>query len=202
MPGPKAPEEERREQILGAAHNVALKSGIDGVTLRAVAAEAGLSHGLVVFYFKRKDLLIDAVLDRALMNTAQLHIPGEVARIAHPTDRLSALVQEELARQVRDPRGMRLFFEYWAMGVRQPAIRLRVSAALERYRAAFRAVAEEMLAHEAPLGTQLNADGLAAVAVSLINGFAVQAMLDPEGFDTEAYLAAVQGLVEGVGSEG
>jgi hypothetical protein len=41
----------------------------------------------------------------------------------------------------------------------------------------------------------VTADGLAAVAVSWIHGCAVQAMVDPEHFDTDEYLAAVRGMV-------
>ena len=57
MPGQKAAEATRREQILKAAYEVALRRGIDGLTVRAVAARARLSHGLVLFHFKRKDQL-------------------------------------------------------------------------------------------------------------------------------------------------
>jgi hypothetical protein len=37
---------------------------------------------------------------------------------------------------------------------------------------------------------------LAAVAVSLIDGGAAQAMLDPDGFDVAAYLAVGHRLIE------
>jgi AcrR family transcriptional regulator len=196
MPGQRAPEGARREQIVSAAYEVALRTGIDGVTLRAVAAEATLSHGLVVFYFKRKDRLIGALLDRVLATAAMLHVSEDVARIPHAPERMGALLRQELGRFARDPRGIRLFFEYWALGVRQAAIRRRIGAALERYRAAFRSVAEEMLPADAADGTDVTPDALAAVAVSLISGYAVQAMSDPERFDTGAYLAAAQGLIE------
>jgi AcrR family transcriptional regulator len=196
MPGPKAPEEMRREQIVSAAYRVALRRGIDGLTLRAVAEEAKLSHGLVVFYFKQKGQLISALLDRVLATTAMLHASDDVTRIAHAPERFGALLRHELDRLSRDPRGIRLFFEYWALGVRHAAIRRRIRAALERYRGAFRVMAEEMLPADAPFGTGVTPDALAAIAVSLINGYSVQAMIDPDHFDTAAYLAAVQSLLE------
>ena len=194
MPGPKAPEETRREQIVTAAYEVALRTGIDGVTLRAVAAKAKLSHGLVVFYFKKKDHLIGALLDRVLATTAMLHVSKDVARIPHAPERLGALLRPELDRLSLDPRGRRLFFEYWALGVRRVLIRRRIGAALERYRAAFRAIAEELLAPAN--GTDVTPDALAAVAVSLISGYALQAMIDPDNFDTGAYRMAAQSLME------
>jgi hypothetical protein len=41
----------------------------------------------------------------------------------------------------------------------------------------------------------ITAEGLAAVTVSLIQGCAVQAMNDPEHFDTDAYLVAARGII-------
>jgi hypothetical protein len=38
-------------------------------------------------------------------------------------------------------------------------------------------------------------DGLAAVAVSLVHGCAVQSMIDPKSFDIEEHLSAIEGLV-------
>jgi TetR/AcrR family transcriptional regulator, transcriptional repressor of bet genes len=196
MPGQKAPEEKRREQILNAAYQVALRYGIDGLTVRAVAARARLSHGLVIFHFKRKDQLVAALLDRVLATATMLEVSEDIAAIPRVPERVRALLEQEMARLAREPRGMRLFFEYWALGARQPAVRAKVSAALHRYRAAFRAVVEEALRAEPRHATGVTPDGVAAVAVSLINGGAVQAMIDPDRFDLAAYLAAGQGLIE------
>lgn len=201
MPGPRAPEETRREQILHAAFEVALRAGIDALTLRAVAAEAGLSHGLVVFYFNSRDELIAAVLDRVLATTAILHVSNDVARLPPAPARLIALLRQELDRFFDDPRRIRLFFEYWALGVRDAATREKIRAAMKRYREAFRAVATELLPRPSRRRRHaITADSLAALAVAMINGCAVQAMIDPDRFDTEAYLAAVQRLLEPLGS--
>jgi hypothetical protein len=39
-------------------------------------------------------------------------------------------------------------------------------------------------------------EGLATLAVSVIKGCAVQAMIDPEGFDIGQYLVAARSLVD------
>jgi AcrR family transcriptional regulator len=195
MPGRKASEAIRREQILTAAYEVASRKGIDGLTVRAVAARAKLSHGLVLFHFKRKDQLVNALLDRVLATSLKLHMSEDVARIPHALDRLHALLQQEMDRLSSEPRRTRLFFEYWALGTRHSAMRAKISAELDRYRAAFRATAEDILQAEPARFTGVTSDGLAAVAVSFINGCAVQAMIDPEHFDIDEYLAAVQGII-------
>ena len=197
MPGKKASEAERREQILSAAHQVALQRGIDGLTVRRVAARARLSHGLVLFHFKRKDQLVAAVLDRVLAATLPVLEAGP-AFGGDPPARLWSVLRGETARLIRDSRQVRLFLEYWALGTRQSAIRARIGAELERYRSSFRPLTEEVLAAEPARFTGVSPQALAAVAVSFINGCAVQAMIDPAGFDVEKYLAALRGMLGGV----
>jgi TetR/AcrR family transcriptional regulator, transcriptional repressor of bet genes len=196
MPGRKAGEAERREQILEAAYKVALRRGVEGLTVRAVAAAAGLSHGLVLFHFKRKDQLVGAVLDRVLDTTLALEVDEAVDRIEDPAGRLPALLRREVDRLTGSGREARLFLEYWALGARQPALRAKIGAALERYRGAFQRLTEEMLRAEPDRLVGVTPAGLTAVAVSFVNGCAVQALIDPERFDVEEYLAAVQGLLE------
>jgi TetR/AcrR family transcriptional repressor of bet genes len=195
MPGRRASETARRQQILQAAHQVALRQGIDGLTVRAVAARARLSHGLVLFHFKRKGQLVSALLDRVLAATLSFQVAEEVARPGGPLDRLRALLRQEVDRLAGDPRQVRLLLEYWALGTRRRAIRGKISLALERYRAGFRSLAEEVLRAEVTRFPGVTPEGLAAIAVSFINGCAVQAMIDPDHFDVGEYLAAVQGVL-------
>lgn len=195
MPGKRAAEDVRREQILRAAFEVASRGGIGSLTIRAVAAEAEVSHALVHFHFERKERLVHELLEWLIETTSVLHVSDDIARFPRATDRLHALLQQEMARLSHQPRHTRLFFEFWALGARHESIRARISAELERYRTAFRDIMEELLLAEPATFAGVTADGLAAVAVSWIHGCAVQAMVDPEHFDTDEYLAAVRGMV-------
>jgi TetR/AcrR family transcriptional regulator, transcriptional repressor of bet genes len=189
-------EAARREQILRAAFEVAAREGIGGVAVRGVAAEAGLSHALVLFYFGRKDQLVLDLLEWLIATTSVLHVPEEIACLPRALDRLQALLRQEMARLAREQRHTRLFHEFWALGARDEEIRVRVSAELERYRTAFRTIMEELIQAEPATFGGVTADALAAVGVSWIQGCAIQAMNDPDHFDTEEYLAAVSGTFQ------
>jgi AcrR family transcriptional regulator len=189
------PEEVRREHILRAAFDVACREGLDGLTVRAVAAEAQVSHGLVLFHFGRKARLVHALLDWLIAETGALQVSADIARFPRAQDRLHALLQQEMARLSHQPRHVQLFFDYWALGARQEAIRVRMGAEMERYRTAFRDIMAELLLAEPAAFGGATADALAAMAVSWIHGCAVQAMIDPEHFDTDEYFAAVRGIV-------
>ncbi|HUF50774.1 MAG TPA: TetR family transcriptional regulator C-terminal domain-containing protein [Longimicrobiales bacterium] len=189
----------RRNQITAAALLVASRDGLSGLTVRAVAVEARVSHALVLFHFGRKERLVRALLDWLIESMAVLHISEDVARFPLARDRLHALMQQEMARLSHEPEHTRLFLEYWALGTRDAAIRTRISAELERYRTAFREIMEELIDAEPLTFAGATADGMAAVAVSWIHGCAVQAMIDPVHFDTDEYLVAVRKLVARLG---
>ena len=193
--GKRLPEEARREQLLNAAFRVAAREGIGRVTIRAVAAEAGVSHGLVLFYFSRKSRLVRKLLDWLIDSMAVLHVSEDIAHFPRALDRLHALLQQEMSRLSHQPEHMRLFLEYWALGAQHPAIRTRISAEMARYRSAFRQIMDELRQANGGAFPAVTAEGLAAVAVSWIHGCAVQAMIDPEHFDIDQYLAAVRGMV-------
>ena len=199
MKAKRQPEDVRRKQILEAGFQVAAREGVTALTVRAVAAEAGVSHALVLFHFGRKEQLVRELLEHVIDATAVLHVSEDVARFPHARDRLHALLQQEMTRLSHRPEQTRLFLEYWALGAGNEEIRTRISAELERYRSAFREIMEELLLAEPAAFPNVTADGLAAMAVSWIHGCAVQAMVDPDHFDTDEYLAAVRGMIGQLG---
>lgn len=56
--------EERKHQIMNAAEEVFSKKGFDDARMDDIAEETGLSKGTLYLYFKSKDDLIVAILDR------------------------------------------------------------------------------------------------------------------------------------------
>lgn len=195
MAGKRVSAEVRREQILQAAFDVAARDGVANLTVRSVAAEAGISHALVLFHFKRKNELVQELLEWLIGATSALELSDDIAHFPRAIDRLHALLQHEMERLSHQTKHVRLFFEYWALGTRDESIRLRISAELERYRSGFQAITGDLIQAEPETFSGITAEGLAAVAVSWIHGCAIQATIDPEHFDTGQYLAAVRGIV-------
>lgn len=74
---------EGREALLNAAVRVVARGGLRKLTYRAVAQEAGTTHGLVVHHFGSRDALIEAALTHAIrtsLSTSALEPgTGEVA---------------------------------------------------------------------------------------------------------------------------
>ena len=206
MAGKKASEETRREDILRAAYDVAARQGLAALTLRAVAARADVSHGTVIFHFKRKRELVASLLDRVLYATAVLRIPDEIAQITRPSERLHAVLRAEMDRLSTDSRHFRLLLDYWTIGVRNATVRQKIRAALEQYRGAFTDLADAIVSNEfrpsrrrgvqGGEGPVVTVGGVAAVSVSLIHGCALQAVIDPKGFAVEQHFDAAAQMLD------
>ncbi|MGV2480849.1 UNVERIFIED_CONTAM: TetR/AcrR family transcriptional regulator, partial [Salmonella enterica subsp. enterica serovar Weltevreden] len=53
-----------RKQLLDAAETVVRRDGVSKLTLDAVAKEAGVSKGGILYHFSGKELLIQGMLER------------------------------------------------------------------------------------------------------------------------------------------
>ena len=195
MPGQRAAKDSRRAHILRAGYHVAARVGLDQLTVRLVATKARLSSGLVHFYFTTKERLLTALLSDMLKANTVLHFTPDIARIKSPLARLWSLLRREMITLTSEPRRTRLFFEYCVKGLRHPSIRTKTRAELRRYREAFQPAAEAVLAAEPQRFSQVSAAGLAAVAVGVIEGCALQAVIDPVNFDVDAYMTAAKSLL-------
>jgi AcrR family transcriptional regulator len=60
--------DQRKSQILNAAEDVFTKKGFDEARMNDIAEKTGLSKGTLYLYFKSKDDLIIAILDRIFQN--------------------------------------------------------------------------------------------------------------------------------------
>lgn len=88
-----------RQELIEATHELILKRGIDGLSLRQVAAEMDYSAGALYGYFENKEALVDAVRAECFerLNTSMMErIAG--AETASEQLRLGALAYLDFAR--------------------------------------------------------------------------------------------------------
>lgn len=84
----KAVKAFKREAILSAARSVFARDGLDGATLRAIAAEAGVAVGTVYLHYPGKEALYADMLAGSLADLLK-HLREAVAK-ASPQDQLMA----------------------------------------------------------------------------------------------------------------
>lgn len=195
MPGVKAPEQERRAQILDAAVAVAAAERLDGLTVRKVAEAADLSPGLVFFHFGSKEQLLLDLLDRVLEEIIGRRPPEDAAGAPSARDALLAYARRELERLPSEREFVELFFDFWVVGTRNPDVRTRMGDAMAAYRASFEPLASRIVAEEATRFADVPPADVARIIVSFVQGTAFQAVLEPDHFDVDALMAALEALV-------
>ena len=198
MPGVPLPEEERREQLLDAALAVATRDRLDGLTMRAVAAEAAVSSGLVSFHLGSKDGLLVAVLDRLVEELLELSVGVDVTEHATARDRLLALVRREVTRLGGERRvQLELFFDYWVLGTRHDEVRERIRAMLAGYRGFFLPFCVAAVDEEPTRFESTTPEALATTIVAFLAGTAVQTVIDPDRSEPNDVMTTIEALVPG-----
>lgn len=94
------------QKILDAAHDIFIRDGYAGLSLRKVAESAGIAVGNLTYHFPTKDALIEATIEERLGTFAEEHLSSYHAEAETPLEVLLNVV----AFYVRDARSSHPFF--------------------------------------------------------------------------------------------
>jgi len=75
---PRGDSEQTKAEILAAAQRLFAEQGISAVSVRDVASEAGVTHGLIHHYFGTKEQLAAAAIRAAVSASAEVLVANPV----------------------------------------------------------------------------------------------------------------------------
>ena len=133
-------EQRRREQIISTTRELLTQGSFASVTLAAVAESAGVSKGLLTYYFGSKDQLIVETIRAYHAEQAALLL-GLVALPMPPMAKLKLLVDAAIPSQLSVQEELKFQVEVWSFAKTQPDA---IEAVKESYRA-FREACEALL---------------------------------------------------------
>ncbi|MBI1208499.1 MAG: TetR family transcriptional regulator [Azospirillum sp.] len=107
----------KRELILDAARRVFEADGIDGASLRAIAAEAGYTPAALYFHFESKEAIYAEVLKASLARLAEA-VDQAVAASPAPAARLRAAALAFFGFYAANPRDLDLGFYLFRGGMK------------------------------------------------------------------------------------
>ena len=113
----RAVGEMKRELILDAARRVFEAEGLDGASLRAIAAAAGYTPAALYFHFDSKEAIYAEVLRASLARLGE-HVAGAVAAAKAPADRLRAAATAFFRFYDENPRDLDLGFYLFRGGMK------------------------------------------------------------------------------------
>ena len=183
----RAIEGEKAQRIVEAMRSSVARRGVAGSTFDHVAREAGVSRGLLHYYFGTKERLLAEVVRRDADIRLE-HLGTELAGARTADDVIDVLVHSLQDLVERDPGFVALMFELFTSGRRNPEIAAEF-AALQR---ATRTQVAELLAarqREGVIRLRDEPEAVAAVLLALADGLALLLLGEPE-HDHRATLAA------------
>jgi TetR/AcrR family transcriptional repressor of bet genes len=117
----EAVKEIRRKQLIDATIRAIGRFGYASTTLTHVAGEAGLSPGIVNFYFKSKDQLLLATLEQIVDEYSAFWQAALGKGKIAPAAGLEAMIDADFHPSVCNPEKISIWYAFWAEAGNNPA---------------------------------------------------------------------------------
>ena len=176
----------RRETLIDAALRCLERDGHAGASVRRIAAEAGVSVGLINHYFPSIDQLIADAYETLATGIADRMAAAAEAAAGSPRERLSRLIEACFAPEIMDPALLRVWVVFWGMILHSPDMRAVQKRTNERFCGVFERFLREVATAE---GRQVDTALLALGLSAMHDGLWLEFCLDPESFKVEDGMA-------------
>jgi AcrR family transcriptional regulator len=170
-------QDKRKAQLIAATMDSIAKRGLSETTITHICKGAGLSRGIVNFYFDSKEMLMRGVL------SAMLTEYEDIWRSALAKDAsLESLIKAQFDRRLCSSKRLNVLSAFWGHAASHAAYREQFSASDAAISAAFAKHLEEAKASQ---------------LFALIRGLWLRFLLNPKDTDREALAAEALAVAQG-----
>jgi AcrR family transcriptional regulator len=181
------------DSILRAALETIAEKKISGTRMRLIAERAGMSQGNLHYYFPTKTDLFLALLDDMLAQFVEEREAWLTASEQGPPEKLAAFIAQKEQLLLGNRSLMQAYYDFWVRGTADPAVRAQFQHMYDTWRADIERVVQEGVAQGVfdPRG----APEAPALLVALMEGAAMQYLIDSERFNLHAHFRAAKEMV-------
>ncbi len=171
----------RREQLIEATISCISRKGFARTTLAHVAKEAGLSQGIVSFYFKSKEGLLLETFAHLAAEYEAVWKDAVKRTDADPVAALDAIIEIDLGPEVCNRRKVSVWTAFWAESLGRPKYRKLCQELV----AAYKDQTREMCRQIADNGgyENVHVDNVSQGLNAMIDGYWVNLVIDPKSFN-------------------
>ncbi|MHB1345685.1 MAG: TetR/AcrR family transcriptional regulator [Thermoleophilia bacterium] len=181
--------------LVEAARRLLGEKGFKALSLEAIAREAGENKAMVRYYFGDKDGLLAALVD-SLIRDNQVAVNTEMRALPPGPARIHAWA-DGLRRVAADTDSFYALFNLVPHILGSDRLRPRIAELYSWYRG----LNVEACLPEAEEGDP-SAAGLGALLTAVVDGIALQALLDPDDFDPNEAFRTLGNIVEAYATAG
>ena len=179
----------RRAQLTRAAYKVVGEKGYNEFTIKDIAVEAGLSTGLVHYYFKNKEELLFTLLKEMNTNLKD-NLNKALTVLEEPEDKLLAFCDEAFDLLNKEKAYFSVIIDFWGQISRNKRIRQANIKLFQSYRDEITAILKEGAAKGVFMAVDVQLTSV--IIVSLIQGTIIQYVIDNEAFDYREYTGKIK----------
>ena len=170
----------RRAQLTAAAYKVVAQKGYNDFTIKDIAEEAGLSTGLVHYYFKNKEDLLFKLLKEMNANLRD-NLKKALLELTEPKDKLMAFCDEAFDLVEKEKAYFYVLIDFWAQMNHDNRIRQANVKLFQSYRDEISSIIEEGIAKG--VFAAMDVKFTSVIIISLIQGTIIQYVIDNGAFD-------------------
>jgi AcrR family transcriptional regulator len=192
MPRPHV-EEERREQILRSTWHVISVSGFRNLRLSDVAKHAGVSSGMIHYYFETKHDLLKSAFERYFEYSTQRR-QWIMESGKEPLELLRLIVESYLPVEDETLEGWRVWSELWVEGLQEPDLQ----QLNEDFYGVWRRLVTGIIRDGQDTGTIRDGSAitLANMLISMLDGLAIQVLLGSSSMTAERMRATCAAFID------
>lgn len=175
---PPKDKDPKEQIILSAVRTLLAQKGYMGTTISLVAREAGVSRGLLHYYFKNKDEMLARVIKENM--EISIAMIGTVFE-QHKTPKGYAKGIVDLLRGVmeQDPDFLSLFFEGFAVARQSELVNTELATLYGKFRKALETGLQSAFDRKI-ISPALPVETLAAIITGIIDGMGLQLLTEPD----------------------
>ncbi len=178
VPSSNTKSDPKAEKILTAVSRVLARNGYMGTTINAVAKEAGVSRGLLHYYFSSKDEMLARVI-KTNMEISIAMIVDVFDQHHTPQGYAKGIVSLLRVVMETDPDFFHLFFEGFAVARQSPVVKDQLTSLYGQFRLALEKGLTLAMEQE-EISPTLPPKGLAVIITGLVDGMGLQLLTEPE----------------------
>jgi TetR/AcrR family transcriptional regulator, transcriptional repressor of bet genes len=185
--------DQRRRELIRATIAVIARRGYSGTTVARVAAKARVSVGLMNFHFSSKDRLFRETFNYLSEEYDQTWQRNLDAARGDPMARLKIMIESYFDPRIFTREKLAVWFTFWSDAELRDRYRAAATRLEHRYLDALEKEIDRLAKRHGP---QRQPKAIVAGLSAMIDGYWLQALLEPRRFERALAVAACQDFLE------
>ncbi|MEZ4740995.1 MAG: TetR/AcrR family transcriptional regulator [Bdellovibrionota bacterium] len=183
---------ERKNQIVSATVDCITKHGYHNFSMQDVARTAGVSKGIIHYYFLNKDDLMMSVLDKVAGDIEKVLL-ADMGEIDDPVRKLEVFIEVSFDVVRNTKEYYQVNMDFWTQINQKEEVRKVIA----KHYAKFRETAATVISEGMKIGSFRKVDPIeySSYIIAVIDGISLQSLFDETVFDYDKIIKKVKNLL-------